>query len=71
MEICRVTMINKGIEYQCNFYVVSGNGPSLLGMPDHKWLHLLSINCQTANRQCKEDKLMRKQSKVNQIQANN
>ena len=34
MSICKVIMINKGITFQCNLFVVLGNGPVLLGMPD-------------------------------------
>ena len=37
----------QGIEFQCNFFVVPGNGPALLDMTDCKRLQLLSINCNT------------------------
>ena len=43
--ICRLTLIDKDIEYQYSFFVVPGNGPALLGMPDCEGLQLLSINC--------------------------
>ena len=33
MGLCRVTIINDGIKYRCNFFVVSGYGPELLGIP--------------------------------------
>ena len=67
--------INKGFEYQWNFFAVSGNGPTLLGMPDCECLKLLSINCQVTNdlhirrqvnKQTKEDK-----SKPNNITKDN
>ena len=47
--LCRVTINNKGIEYQCTFFEVSGNGPALLGMINCKRLKLLILNCQTTN----------------------
>ena len=46
LGMCKVTISNEGIEYQYNFFVVPGNEPALLGMPDCEWLQLLSINCQ-------------------------
>ena len=53
MGICRVTLFNKGIAYQCNFFIIHGNVLALLGMPDCEWLQMLSINCQKTNNQCK------------------
>ena len=38
---------SKGIEYQCNFFVVPGNEPALLGTPYCKFLKLLTVNFQT------------------------
>ena len=49
MDKCRVTIINKSMEYQCNFCVVPGNGTALLGIPDCECLQLLNINCQATN----------------------
>ena len=34
MEVWKVTIINKGIKFQYSFFVVLGNGPALLGIPD-------------------------------------
>ena len=39
MAIYSKTLINKGIEYECNFLIVPGNGPALLGTPDCECLH--------------------------------
>ena len=49
MGVCRVAIITKGIMFQCSFFVVPGNRPELLGMPDCERLQLLSINCNTMN----------------------
>ena len=49
MDICRVTLINKGIKYWYNLFLVPGNGAALLGMLDCECLQLLSINCQITN----------------------
>ena len=54
MGIYEIAVINKGIAYQCNFFVVPGNAPALLGMPNYEWLQLLSVNCETTNNQQKE-----------------
>ena len=51
MIICHITIINKGIEYGCSFFVVPGNGPALLGMLDFELLKLLTVNCQTTDGQ--------------------
>ena len=32
--ICKVTIYNEGIENGCNSFVVPGNRPASLGMPD-------------------------------------
>ena len=40
-------MTHKGIESQFRIFVVPGNGPVLLEIPDCKSLTLLSINCDT------------------------
>ena len=34
MGIYRVIILNEDTENQGNFFVVPGNGPALLGMPD-------------------------------------
>ena len=44
-SICKVTIINKDIEFQCNFFVVPGNGQAYLRMPDCERIQLLNINC--------------------------
>ena len=49
MDACKITIIKKGIKFQCNFFVVMGNWPALLGMPDCERLQLLGINCNTTN----------------------
>ena len=46
MGICKVIII-KDIEFQCNLFIVSGNGLTLLGMPDCERLQLLGITCDT------------------------
>ena len=51
MGVCEVTRINKVIKYQFSFFVVAGNGPALLGMPDCERLQQLSINCETMNNE--------------------
>ena len=38
MEVGKVTIINKGIKYECIFFEGPGNGLTLLEMPDHKRL---------------------------------
>ena len=42
MGICHIAIIKKGIEYGCISFVVSGNGPVLLEMPDSVWKKLLT-----------------------------
>ena len=42
-DVCCNTMINKGIEYGCIFFVVPGNELALLGMPYCEWLMLLTV----------------------------
>ena len=49
MGICNIAIINKGIKYGNSLFVVSANGPALLGMPDCEQLNLLTVNCQTAD----------------------
>ena len=56
--ICIVTIINKGIEYWCNFFVVPGIGPALLGMPCCGWIQLVSSYYQTTNEQCKKRQII-------------
>ena len=51
MGLCIVVIINKGIEYQCNFFVGPWHGPALLGMPDCERLQMLSTNCWSTNGQ--------------------
>ena len=41
MAVSKVTIINNGIECQCSFFVVQGNGPALLGVPDCERLQQL------------------------------
>ena len=50
MGVCKVNIINKGIEYQCSFFVVPGNIQALLVMLQCERLQLLSINCQTMKK---------------------
>ena len=42
-------IINKSIEFQCNFFVVTVSGPALLGMPDCERLQLPGINFDKTN----------------------
>ena len=39
LGLCKVTILNKGIEFWCRFFVVLGNGPALL--------RIQSVNCIT------------------------
>ena len=70
-QICthRVTLIDKGIKYQCSFFVVPGNRTALLGMPDWEHLQLLSINCQRDKKLQEEGKLRSKHIKISPNQA--
>ena len=54
MCIFPITLINKGIGYQHNFFAVPGSGPVLLGMPDCEQLKLLTVNYQMTSDQHKE-----------------
>ena len=49
MHMCRETLINKDIEYRSYFFVVPGNRPALLGMPECESMQLQSINCHMTN----------------------
>ena len=53
--VCKITVIDKCIEYQCSFFLVTGNGSVLLGMPAMKdyscWAYMAK---QTINK--REDK---------------
>ena len=50
MQYCNIW---KEIEYQCNFFIVPGNRPAILEMPDFELLKLLTVNCQTVGDQHK------------------
>ena len=65
MGICWIALIHKGTECWYNFFLVPGNRPALLLMPDCKWMQFLSINGWTIkdshrwkqiNGQIKQDK---------------
>ena len=56
MGICYTAIINKGTEYWCNFCSAQ-NGPALLGMPYCKQLQLLRVNCETRDKQDKEQQI--------------
>ena len=43
--ICLVRLRHKDKVVRCRFFVVSGDGPVLLGMPDIKLLGLLNKTC--------------------------
>ena len=45
--IFKIIINQKGIKSQCSFFIVSLNGPALLGMPDCERLQLLSMNYDT------------------------
>ena len=45
LGVCYSTIINKKVKLHHSFFVLHGNGPVLLGMPDCKRLQLLSVNC--------------------------
>ena len=45
--ICKMAIINKGTELQCNFFVMTGSGTSLLGMPDCERIQELSMKGST------------------------
>ena len=57
--------MHKDKQKPCKFFVVPGEGPSLLGMPDVETLELLSVNCNTIepgqmNRQINEHRMQDK-----------
>ena len=47
LEICSVVIENNNKCTKCIFFVVSGDGDALLGMPDIELLNILQINCNT------------------------
>ena len=66
MGIYHIAILKKGIENGCSLFVVPGNSPTLLKMPDCKRLNLLTVNCQPSdnanrkrqiNKQTKQCKL--------------
>ena len=54
---------NKGIEFQYSFFVVLGNGPTLLGKPVCEKLQLLSISYNTMYDEQKGRQINEKQDK--------
>ena len=42
---CKVEIENDNKCKECIFFVVPGDGETLLGMPDIEWLNILDINC--------------------------
>ena len=69
MGVCKVNIINKDIRYSSSFFVVPGNRPALLGMPDCERLQLLSIKCQTMSNtsklKCINEQIKQDMSKLN------
>ena len=56
LGICTVVIKFKNIKKRCVFYVVLGNSPALLGMPDTAALKLINVNIdyiQAEVEQCK------------------
>ena len=49
IEICGPALINKDVEYKCNYFAVPGYGLSFLWMPDCECLELLSKNHKMIN----------------------
>ena len=43
--MCTVRLRYKDKNAKCRFFVVPGDGPALLGMPDIELLHILKIMC--------------------------
>ena len=49
MDVCKVVLINKGIKFQSNFFVVLRNGPALLGILGCERYQLLTFKGDTRN----------------------
>ena len=47
--MCIVKFRHKDENAKCRFFVVSGDGPALLGMPDSKLLYILRITSEVIN----------------------
>ena len=45
--VCTITIRHNNQDKQCRFFVVSGYGPVLLGIPDIEIFHILSVKCRT------------------------
>ena len=69
MGICRDTIVNVDIGYQCNFFVVPVNGYALLGMPECENRRVLSTISETAYDQQKRQ--INKVTKHNKSNSNN
>ena len=57
LGICRVTIKHKNIELSYSFFVVTRNGPAVLGMPDYEKLELLSVNWTTRDESQRKGKI--------------
>ena len=47
LGMCQVKLEYNNIEKMCKFFVVSGKGQALLGMPEIDMLNIMRINCNT------------------------
>ena len=56
------------ILYACSSFVVSRNGSALLGMPDGKWLKLLTVKCQTTDNSYRKQQI-NEQTKYNRFKT--
>ena len=45
LGMCTVKLRHKNKSAQCRFFVVPGDGPALIGMPDIELLSVLRITC--------------------------
>ena len=48
---CAVTISFKDLKKQCVFFVVPGNGQSLLGMPDTAVLNIINLNIDSIQKE--------------------
>ena len=61
LGIYSVTNNHKNNPQLCKFFVLPGNGPTLLCMPVIETLDILMINCNTVNMQTSRSKAAEKQ----------
>ena len=45
-DVCTVNLRHKDKCAKCRFFVIPGDGPALLGMPDIELLNILRVSCE-------------------------